>query len=42
MGGKEVWGEDWGSVWGECGKLCWGLGKVRGEVCGKGRKDVGV
>ena len=22
------------SVWGECGKVCWGVGEVRVEVCG--------
>ena len=42
---EEVWGDVWKSVWGECGKVCWGVGRVRGEVWGvwgKVRKDVGV
>ena len=34
-----MWGceEVWESVWGEggeCGKMCWGVGKMRGEVWG--------
>ena len=32
MGGEEVWE----SVWGEYGKVCWGVGEVRGEIGGCG------
>ena len=34
---EEVWGNVWESVWGKCGgsgKVCWGVGEVRGEVWG--------
>ena len=40
---REVWDVGGGvrKCWGTCGKVCWGVGEVRGEVSGKVRGDVG-
>ena len=31
----------WKSVWGECGKVCWCMRKVKGEVWGSVEKVKG-
>ena len=32
-----MWGKVWGSVEERCGKVCWSVGKIRGD-----EKSVGV
>ena len=38
---KKCGGQEWENVWNECGKVCWSMGEVRGEVWGEGKDRCG-